>query len=171
MQAEQDRTFAYSFQLPASQTRGRLRVGSRKIAVKVQSKSWQEIKLLTTAKIARKAITKGRCSLEHQGIVCQAIASSQLTVGEGQVCLTLTITSEPSNLSRRIKRITNSSAKSHQQRITGDPMSTICLLAGSLLILLVMPGWGDELGTSDLLTDGITDFCSALSEFFGQFLV
>lgn len=48
-----------------------------------------------------------------------------------------------------------------------DPMLPVGVIAGVLLVLMIMPGFGDDLGTTSFVTDAIANAVETIGDVFG----
>ncbi len=163
-----DRSTPYQIRMPSHQAAAKLRIGRRELLVQVRDVSWADITVALPASVARKFGNGRSVTLTHQGETLKSKICARHVGTDGETLLVL----------RQVHGELASSkmTKTHQhpdrirpvseQRVNSDPLLTIVLMVGGLVAIMIMPGWGDELGTSSTLTDGICDFCTGMLQFF-----
>ncbi len=171
MNDNQDRTQAYSFDLNANRSTGWLRFGWHKFQAFVTEYSWSGYTVVVSPSIARK-LRKGRHgTLEFQGsnYKVSCLDSKSLDKKTVEVHLLLDASESAPVQSTKKKRCAAASTLNLNQR---DPVLGIATWVGLILVLLILPGWGEGWGTSDYLSDGFRtvffNTCDACKCIFGR---
>ena len=162
-----DRAQPYPIRLPARQSAGELHIGWRSYPVTVLDISWQAINVALPKSAIRRVKLHRRVTVWHQGNQYQAVASQPCQKENGVTTLSLTISDVDDPRLKKIQRAMRScDTKCGEQRIHTDPVVVAVALIGCLVAFLVMPGWGESLGTSTTVTEALTGFMTGIAEFF-----
>ncbi len=148
-----DRAKAYSFDLNANPSTGSLRIGWRKFKAVVTEYSWSGYTIVVTSTIARK-LRKGRHgTLEFQGsnYKVSCADSKSLDNKSVEVHLQLDASESAPSVPKKKKRCAAATSLNLNQR---DPVLGIATWICLLMLLLILPGWGEGWGTSDYLSEG-----------------
>lgn len=153
MNETQDRAQAYSFDLQADQSHGSLRIGNVQSPVTVKQFSWSGYTIEVPPSISSKRWLGKRGSLSFQGNQYAVNCKSHEVQTDGKFLL-------------QLERIDNDAAKSRKRKkksalsgsIALTPKNPVLGIAGWLCLValfLILPGWGENWGTSKYLSDGI----------------
>ena len=153
MQEIQDRAKAYSFELQANQSVGVLRIGWKRFNVSVTQYSWSGYTIVVWPAVARR-LTAGRNGiLEFQGSSYKVSCSNSQSLEDGTVAVHLELDATESTPVRNSKKKRGAAASSislNQRDPVLGTASWICLL----MLLMILPGWGEGWGTSAYLSEG-----------------
>ncbi len=153
MNETQDRAKAYSFGLQASQASACLRIGWHKLKVSVTEYSWSGYTVVVQKRAARKLREGREWTLEYQGsdYRVNCLGSRPLSDGKVEVHLQLDQSATtPSSTSKKKPWTAATSVRLNHR----DPLLGLASGIGLVVMLLILPGWGDEWGTSACLTNG-----------------
>ncbi len=157
MQETQDRLKAYSFDIEPEQAPCRMRIGRKKLLVQVTQYSWSGYTIGVPKSQWRLFALGKRGTLEFQGNTHKVIFLNRVLQDDGSIFVELERMDDvlKSSISGRKKRnVAGASIRLNQ----GDSVLSIASCFGLVLILLILPGWGEGWGTSSYLTDGIKTF-------------
>ena len=154
MQETQDRLKAYSFDLEPEQVPCRMRIGRKKLLVQVTQYSWSGYSIAVPKSQWKLFALGKRGTLEFQGNTHKVRFLNRVLQDDGAVIVELERIDDAlkSSISARKKRnVAGAGIRLNQ----GDSVLSIASCFGLVLILLILPGWGEGWGTSSYLTDGI----------------
>ncbi len=161
-----DRSQPYHIRIPSDQSSAELHVGWRSYHVSVRETSWADISLTLPASRAKLLKLKAECKLYHQGSTWRAYIAEIVNSPDGMASVTL-IRAEEVEAASKPKRDRRMGAKPPtEHRMASDPLILAIGVFGFLAAMLILPGWGDELGTSEPLTTGIVDFLKNVTGLF-----
>jgi len=171
MNDNQDRAKAYSFDLNANPLTGSLRFGWCNFQALVTEYSWSGYTIVVSPSIARK-LRKGRQgTLEFQGssYKVSCLDSKSLDKKSVEVHLLLNASESTPLVPKKKKRCAASASLNLNQR---DPVLGTATCLGLLMLLLILPGWGEGWGTSAYLSEGFrsvfVNACDACKGLFGR---
>jgi hypothetical protein len=153
MNETQDRAKAYSFGLNADQATGLLRMGWRKFKVSVTQYSWSGYTIVVRPNIGRQLQTGKRATLEYQGSSYQVNCLDSRMLEDGSMEIHLKLDESEAKQSAAPKKkpyIIGTSIRLNQR----DPILGIATWICLLMLLMILPGWGERWGTSSYLSDG-----------------
>ena len=162
MQRADDRAKPYNIRIPANQMAAELHLGWRSYAASVRQLSWAGA-VVSVTPAAAEAFRRRRVGrLVHQNTAWEAVIESEQMAGGNEILLTLQrVESSHSETAKYTE-----SVPAAQHWLHTDPLFAGLILFALLASMLIMPGWGEELGTSQAIGDaavtfgrGIVDFC------------
>lgn len=162
-----DRAQPYLIRLPARQSAGELHIGWRSYPVTVLDISWQAITVALPSSAIRRVKLHSKAIVWHQGNQYPAVVSKPCQKENGVATLSLMISDTDDPRLKKIQRaMRRGDATCGEQRLNADPVVVAVALIGCLVAFLVMPGWGESLGTSTTVTEAITGLLTELADFF-----
>ena len=153
MNDTQDRAKAYSFDLQANLSKATLLIGWKKLKVSVTQYSWSGYTIVVSSAIARILTTGRHATLEFQGSSYKVTCLDSQSLEDGNVAIQLQLVESEVN-SPSTKKKKRSAAKASVHLNQKDPILGIASWICFLMLLLILPGWGEGWGTSTYLSDG-----------------
>lgn len=141
----------FRISLPADVQLGLLQEGWRSYPVAVTGQSWDGFTIRVPESTARRLSNGRHGTLRYQQDVSKVTFSTQENTDTGEVDVTLLLTDESYTKSTRKN---GAVAKSGSIQVNqSDSVLSGAVLLGILLLVLALPGWGDQWGTSDYFED------------------
>jgi len=171
MNETQDRAKAYSFGLNADQSIGFLRVGWRNFKVAVTQYSWSGYTIVVRPTIGRELWTGRLATLEYQGSSYKVSCLDSRSLDDGAVEIHLQLDDSEAKRSTppKKKRCATGPSIHLNQR---DPILRIATWVCLLMLLMILPGWGEKWGTSSYLSQSFhsvfVNACDAVQGIFGR---
>ena len=159
----QEREKAFCFQTKNEQSQGTLTLGRRKYPVVVSRYSWAGYTIEVTDKLAKLLPHEKVGRLNHQGSTYAIKCASRERLEKNRVQVELERQDDEADR-RRFMRRTKSKASATLSLNQRDPVLTLSTIAFIVLMLLIMPGWGDSWGTSRYFTDGIASIVKGIGD-------
>lgn len=168
MNETQDQVRAYSFDLNATPSAAAIRLGWQTFQAIVTEYSWSGYKVVVSPVTARKMQKGKQGILEFQGSQYKfhCLDSQKIDKKTVEVQLQLDESESAPQVPKKKKGCGASATINLNQR---DPILGIASGCGLVLILAMMPGWGDGWGTSGYVSEGfravfagIYDVCNGL---------
>jgi len=154
-----DRVNAYSFDLQADQAASCLRIGRKRLKVQVTQFSWSGYTISAPRSAARMLGLGRQGILEFQGDSYRVCCMGRDLQEDGSLSLQLQRIDDATKSSVATRKKRNKAGGSHRLS-QGDSVLSLASCLGLVLILLILPGWGDGWGTSTYLSEGIKTFFS-----------
>jgi hypothetical protein len=153
MSDSRDRVQAYSFDLNATPSVAAVRLGWHRFKAIVTEYSWSGYTIIVSPSIARKMQKGKHGTLEFQGSnykVC-CLESQQIDKTSTKVQLLLDASESAPQIPKKKKRCAASTTLNLSQR---DPIFGVAAGFGIVIVLAMLPGWGDGWGTSSYVSEG-----------------
>jgi hypothetical protein len=165
MSTDIDRTQPYAIRLPTSQSSGEMRVGWRSYKVQVVDISWQSITVSLPSSIASRLRLNSVATVWHQGTSWRTTINHPTRGENGTTSLSLSLMECDSQV-HKLKKNFDRAVACGETRVGTDPLVFGIALFSLIVAAMVLPGFGDEMGTSDMMTKLITDMCKNTTKFF-----
>ncbi len=169
MNETQDRSQAYSFDLNANPSVAAIRLGWQKFKAIVTEYSWSGYTVVVSPATARKMQNGRQGTLEFQGsnYKVRCSGSQQIDKKSVEVHLQLDASESAPPAPKKKKGCAASSTVNLNQR---DPILGIAAGFGLVVILAMMPGWGDGWGTSSYVSAGFHAVFVSIHDVFNGLL-
>ena len=154
MQETQDRLKAYSFDMEPEQAPCRMRIGHKKLLVQVTQYSWSGYTIAVPKSQSKLFALGKRGTIEFQGNTHKVSFLNRTLLEDKTVVVELERIDDATKASisaRKKRTVAGASIRLNQ----GDSVLSIASCFGLVLILLILPGWGDGWGTSSYISEGI----------------
>lgn len=145
----------FCFQTPAEQALGLLRIGRRKFHVEVSGYSWAGYTIHVPAKIAKRLRLGLAGKLSHAGSTYEITCSTQERIDDQRVRVELRRELDPEEARRLRKKRSVAYAPATHSLNQRDPVLSFATWLFLIMILMVMPGWGEAWGTSAYFSEGV----------------
>ncbi len=167
MSSTVDRAQPYPIKLPSQQAAGELHVGWRSYPVQVIDISWQAVTVAIPPKASKRIRLNSHATVWYQGNAWRSIADKPCRRESGQTLLQLTLADQTDPRLLRMKRASKANTTiCGEQNVNSDPLVIAVLIIGVIIAFLIMPGWGDELGTSQTIPTAFQEFFKAVGGVF-----
>jgi hypothetical protein len=149
----ESRARPYCYPTQNDQAIGKLRLGWRDYPVLVCGYSWAGYTIEVNNSLARKLSLGREAKLTHQGSTYEVSCLSRVVVRKNLVQIELQREdnhAERNKLIRRNKTAARATISLNQR----DPVLSFATWVFIIMMLMILPGWGESLGTTQYFTEG-----------------
>ncbi len=158
-----DATPSYRCKISVGNTRGSLRLGRRRVQVEVLELSRDSFFVRVPIAIARKVSVGSKSKLLYQEMLWSVLCTHKWISQSNQVDLEFKQLEE---LTPPKMRKAPLSGQAKQVAAIGqtDPTLPVAMLGAFMIVVLILPAWGGQWGTSERICSAVSTTWSALSE-------
>ncbi len=158
-----DATPSYRCKISVGNTRGSLRLGRRRFQVEVLELSRDSFFVRVPIAIARKVSVGSKSKLLYQEMLWSVLCTHKWISQSNQVDLEFKQLEE---LTPPKMRKAPLSGQAKQVAAIGqtDPTLPVAMLGAFMIVVLILPAWGGQWGTSERICAAVSTTWSALSE-------
>lgn len=158
-----DATPSYRCKISVGNTRGSLRLGMRRFQVEVLEMSRDSFFVRVPIAIARKVAVGSKSKLLYQEMLWSVLCTNKWIGQSNQVDLEFKQLEE---LTPPKMRKAPLSGQARQVAAIGqtDPTLPVAMLGAFIIIVLILPAWGGQWGTSERMCSAVSTTWTALSE-------
>ncbi len=158
-----DATPSYRCKISVGNTRGSLRLGRRRFQVEVLELSRDSFFVRVPIAIARKVSVGSKSKLLYQEMLWSVLCTHKWISQSNQVDLEFKQLEELTPPKMR-KALLSGQAKQVAAIGQTDPTLPVAMLGAFMIVVLILPAWGGQWGTSERICSAVSTTWSALSE-------
>lgn len=154
-------TPSYRCKVQQGNMKATLRLGRRSFKVQVVEMSRDTFSVRVPANVGSKVTVGSKSKLFYQDMLWSVLCTQKWIGESGELDIEFQQLEEltPLTISK-----TSYWTTSKQVRTIGDGTLPVTLIGAFILVILIMPAWGGEWGTSDAICNAVNSTCSALGQ-------
>lgn len=158
-----DPTSSYRCKVSEGNSRGSLRLGRRRFKVDIMEMSRDSFCVRITSAIAKKIAVGSNCRLYYQEMLWSVLCTHKWIGESGRVDIELKQLEE---LTPPKMKTTPLSGNARAVAAIGQTDSTlpVALLGAFIIVVLILPAWGGQWGTSQAMCNAVSSTWTALNE-------